>query len=258
MLAATRGQECFAARQHTNKEGPMSSFTERVGTEAGNMDLYGALPEEHGPTAGMVVIQHAPGVDRFIRTMVDRLAEAGYAAVAPDLYHRQTEQQLQPLERMKLLQDREVIADVNATVDYMLENPRFDSDRIGIIGFCMGGRVVYLMAAVNPHFKAAVAYYGGNIMVPWGEHVPAPFARTGEIQCPLLFHFGEQDTNPSPQDMRKLGAELTRHGKSHEFYSYADAGHAFMNFTSPERYCERAANTSWSRTLSFLERYLGN
>ncbi|MCK7509610.1 MAG: dienelactone hydrolase family protein [Desulfobacterales bacterium] len=111
-------------------------------------------------------------------------------------------------------------------------------------------------AAANPHFKAAVAYYGGNIMVPWGEGVPAPFARTAEVRCPLLFHFGAEDGNPSPADMHRLDAELTRHGRPHEFHVYAGAGHAFMNFTNAERYREDAAETSWARTLEFFTRHL--
>ena len=82
---------------------------------------------------------------------------------------------------------------------------------------------------------------GGNIMVPWGEGVEAPFARTGGLGCPLMFHFGEEDSNPSQDDMRKLGAELTRYGKEHEFHTYSDAGHAFMDFTNPQRYQETAA-----------------
>ena len=118
------------------------------------------------------------------------------------------------------------------------------------------GRVAYLSAAANPDFKAAVVYYGGNIMVPWGPNEPSPYARTTEINCPILFHFGEEDDNPSPGDRVKLDTELTRHGKAHEFYTYPNAAHAFMNFTNPERYREAAAEASWPRTLEFLERYL--
>jgi carboxymethylenebutenolidase len=118
----------------------------------------------------------------------------------------------------------------------------------------MGGRVSYLMAAANPYLKAAVAYYGGNIMVPWGEG-PAPFERTGEIHCPLLGLFGEDDANPSPADMRKLDAELTKQGKAHEFHSYPGAGHAFMNRRG-ERYRADADRDSWPKTLAFFAKHL--
>ena len=157
---------------------------------------------------------------------------------------------------MRRLKDREVIADVEAAIGYLREHPQVDPERIGILGFCMGGRIAYMMAAVSPVLRAAVVYYGGNIMVPWGEGVPAPYERTPDIGCPLQFHFGEEDDNPSPADRIKLDAELTRHGKAHEFHAYANAGHAFMNFTNPERYREAAAEASWPRTLAFLERHL--
>lgn len=234
----------------------MPSFTRTIAVAGEHMAIYEALPPGAERVPGIVVIQHAPGVDTFVQTMANRLAEAGYVAVAPDLYHR-----LDPagdgMERLRRLKDREVESDVNATVDYLRGHPRIDRERIGITGFCMGGRVVYLMAAANPNFKAAVAYYGGNIMMPWGEGVVAPFARSAEIHCPLMFHFGADDTNPSSKDMQALDAELSRFGKPHEFHAYPGAGHAFMNFTNAERYRQSAANASWPRTLEFFARHFG-
>ena len=172
----------------------MPSLTESIKVGNQDMALYVAVPSGTGPFPAIVVIQHGNGVDTFVRTMVDRLATAGYAAVAPDLYHR-----LEPgVERtIRQLTDLEVIADVQATVDFLQHQNAIERVSLGITGFCMGGRVTYLMAAALPQFKAAVAYYGGNIMVPWGEGVVAPFARTSEMRCPLMFHFGEEDTNRS-------------------------------------------------------------
>ncbi|MFQ5994859.1 MAG: dienelactone hydrolase family protein [Acidiferrobacterales bacterium] len=233
----------------------MPSFTETLKVAGEDMALYGHLPGGDGPYAAVVVIQHAGGVDRFVKAMVDQLAEAGYVTVSPDLYHR-LDPSLQSTEKRQRLKDVEIIADVNATVDFLRAHNAVDENRLGITGFCMGGRVVYLMAAANPQFRAAVAYYGGNIMVPWGEGVEAPFARTGELACPLLFHFGEEDSNPSLDDMQRLDEELRRCGKAHEFYTYPDAGHGFMDFTNPERHHEAAAKTSWPRTLEFFGKYL--
>jgi carboxymethylenebutenolidase len=91
-------------------------------------------------------------------------------------------------------------------------------------------------------------------MVPWGEG-PSPFDRTAEIHCPLIGLFGEEDTNPSPADMRKLDAELTRLGKVHEFHSYPGANHAFMN-QHGNRYHAGADRDSWPKTLAFFEKHL--
>ena len=233
----------------------MPAIVKTIRVQGQGMALYGARPAGDGPFPALVVIQHAPGVDLFLQTMTQRLAEAGYYAVAPDLYHRQPEHGIDGLARMALLKDREVETDVSAAVEFLRGESAVARDRLGIIGFCMGGRVAWLMAAANPHFKAAVVYYGGNIMKSWGD-TPPPFARSGEIHCPILFHFGADDTNPSPEDRATLDAELTRLGKPHEFFAYADAAHAFMNFENAERYREAASKASWPRTVGFLARQL--
>ena len=94
-------------------------------------------------------------------------------------------------------------------------------------------------------------------MVALGEGGASPFEHPHEIGCPLLFHFGEEDANPSPDDMQRLDAELTRHNKTHEFYTYPNAGQAFIDFTG-ERYREAAAIAAWPRTLDFFARHLGS
>ena len=147
----------------------MPSFWESIKVDGADMRLYVSVPSGTGPFPAVVVIQHQGGVDDFIEEM-QRVASAGYAAVAPDLYHRDGPDCKDdgPTRRARLL-DVNVIKDVNATVHFLLGHRSVDAERLGIVGFCMGGRVAYLMAAVNPHFKAAVDYYGGNIMAPWGE-----------------------------------------------------------------------------------------
>jgi carboxymethylenebutenolidase len=233
----------------------MASFWESIKVDGADMRLYTSVPDGTGPFPAVVVIQHQGGVDDFVQEMTQRLASAGYAAVAPELYHRDGPhcQDDGPTRRARLL-DVNVIKDVNATVAFLTSHRLVDGERLGIIGFCMGGRVAYLMAALQPQFKAAVDYYGGNIMVPWGDG-PAPIDRTSEVHCPLLGLFGEEDANPSPADMRKLDAELTKHGKVHEFYSYPGAGHAFMNKRG-ERYRADADRDSWPKTLAFFARHL--
>jgi carboxymethylenebutenolidase len=233
----------------------MASFWESIKVDGADMRLYVSLPSGTGPFPAVVVIQHQGGVDDFMEEMTQRVASAGYAAAAPDLYHRDGPECKDdgPTRRARL-RDVNVIKDVNATVDFLMGHRSVEAERLGIIGFCMGGRVSYLMAAANPHFKAAVAYYGGNIMVPWGEGL-APFDRTAEIHCPLLGLIGEDDANPSPSDMRKLDAELTTPGKVHEFHSYPGAGHAFMNKRG-ERYRADADRDSWPKTLAFFAKHL--
>jgi carboxymethylenebutenolidase len=234
----------------------MNTLTVTIPVDNSAMAMHTAWPMGEGPFPAVVVIMHAGGVDTFVQTMVARLVDAGYLVAAPDLYHRLDPRQGGMMDKLKQLRDPEVIPDVNAAVDYLQGHPLVDSTRLGIIGFCMGGRVSYLMAELNSALRAAVAYYGGNIMIPWGEG-PSPFSLSDKLQCPLLFHFGGDDTNPSPDDMATLDQELTRLDKEHQFYAYEGAGHAFMNFDNPERYRESAAKTSWPRTLNFLSQHLG-
>jgi carboxymethylenebutenolidase len=234
----------------------MPSFWEKLQVDGREMDLYASVPSGSGPFPGVVVCQHGGGVDRFIQTICDRLAGEGYAAVAPNLFHRITDDMLADgSRRIQHLKDPEIVVDINTTVDFLRGHPAMDGEHIGVTGFCMGGRVAWLAAASNPHFKAVVPYYGGNLFVKWGNPDKTPFELADGINCPMLFHFGEVDENPSQDDMRKLDAELTRLGKAHQFYTYPGANHAFMDFTGPRHY-QPAAEASWPRTLEFFQQHL--
>jgi len=233
----------------------MAGRWDTVSVDGSAMRCYVTAPAGAGPFPAVVVIQHAGGVDQFIQTMTDRLAEAGYCGIAPDLYHREDPNSSDdPLTRMGRLRDPNIVQDVNAAIEHLKTLSEAQSDRIGITGFCMGGRVAYLMATHNPDLQAAVVFYGGNIMVPWGAG-PTPFDRSEHVGCPVMGLFGEDDPNPNPADVAKLDAELTRLGKAHEFHSYAGAGHAFMNEDRPS-YRQQAAQDAWAKCLAWFDRYL--
>ena len=234
----------------------MAGQWQELTVDGRTMGTFVASPEGSGPFPAMVVIQHATGVDRFIEETAQRFADEGYVAVAPNLYHRQDPNSGESgSERRQKLLDKEVIADVNAAVDYINASSSAN-DRIGIIGFCMGGRVAYLMPAVNTAFKAGVACYGGNTKAAWGEGGRTPFDLLAEVGCPILGFFGEDDGNPSPQDMKEMDERLSQHGKPHEFHSYPNAGHAYMDYTNEQTYREQAATASWPIALEFLARQL--
>lgn len=232
----------------------MTSSWESVKVDNSSMRLYVSLPETVRPAPGVLVIQGQSGVEDFLE-VTRMIAHEGFVAVAPDLFHRDpADCKDDGPKRRARLRDERVITDVKAAVDYLESHSRVQPERLGIVGFCMGGRVVYLTSAAVPELKAGVMYYGSDTMRPWGVG-PSPFERTAEILCPLLGHFGEEDGNPSPADMRKLDAELTRFCKIHEFHSYPAAGHAFANLGSA-KFREHAASASWPRTFDFLARHL--
>ncbi len=222
----------------------MPFFWESLEVDGNEMKMYVSVPSGPGPFPGIVVIHPVTGVAQFTCETADNLAAEGYAAVAPDLFHRMNENTIADSStRLQHLSDPEVEADVNATVDFLLNHSSINGERLGIIGFCMGGRVAWLMAAANSRFNATVPYYGGAIMQPWGAATRTPYDRTTDISCPIMFHFAEEDANPSPADMAKLDSELTRLGKAHEFFTYPNAMHAFMDYTT-ERYQDAATEAS--------------
>jgi carboxymethylenebutenolidase len=234
----------------------MKSHREQIKVDGSPMNLYISQPDGGGPYPAVVLIQHQNGADKFMEEMTERIAAAGYFGVTPDLYHRDGSDCTDPgPTRRTRLRDTNIIDDVNATVGFLKGHKLVNAGRVGIVGFCLGGRVAYLMAAASPSFGAAVTYYGGSIFRAWGDG-PTPFDRTAEISCPIQGHFGEVDKNPSLDDMRKLDAELTKHRKAHEFYSYAGADHAFMDPHHVGRYHAQADQLSWPRTLDFFRKYL--
>ena len=234
-----------------------SSDWHTLTVDGAEMRTFVARPDDTPDAPGVLVIQHAGGVDQFVQGMARRLAAAGFLAAAPELYHRQDPQPEEPLERMALLRDDQIIADSNAVLDFLGAEDAAGAGRpVGIVGFCMGGRVTYLMAAASDRLRAAVAFYGGNTRAAWGDGA-APFDRLGEIACPVLGFFGARDANPSPEDRDAIDAELTRHGVEHRFVSFAGAGHAYMDFTNPTRYHTEAATESWPLTVRFLGEHLG-
>jgi carboxymethylenebutenolidase len=234
----------------------MKSNREKVFVDDSQMSLYIAQPEGNGPFPAVVVIQHQYGVDKFTEEMTERAGAAGYFAVTPDLYHRDgPECKDDGPTRRGRARDVNIIKDVNATLDYLKKSKLVDHNRVAILGFCMGGRVAYLMAAASAEFKAAISWYGGSCFRPWGDG-PTPFDRTAQINCPVQGHFGETDQNPTLEDMAKIDAELTKYGKAHEFFVYKGAGHGFMDAHHPDRYHAQADEQSWRRGMEFLRKHL--
>ena len=238
----------------------MSGFIEQVELDSGRMDIYKSVPVGEGPFPSLVVIMNAFGVAEFTKGMCDRFADEGFLAVAPDLFHSISDQMAdsQGKTKRELLDDTQIIIDVGAAVEFLEKDPLAQPNKVGITGFCCGGRIAWLMSAVSDAFCVSVPFYGGNLFVPWGTGKLSPFELADNINCPMMFHFGENDDNPSQSDMLILDKELTRLRKDYRFYCYPDAGHAFMDFGDRVRYNQRASEMSWPRTMEFLNEHLKN
>ena len=233
----------------------MAGILEKVRVDDGDMPLYVSVPASGGPVPGIVVVHGQSGLESFIKDTTQMFAQLGYVAVAPNLYHRDgPDCKDDNLTRKSRLRDPSIIRDIEGAIGFLKNHRQVDGGKLGIVGFCMGGRLVYLMSAASKDLKAGVMFYGSGTMVPFGEG-PSPFERTSEISCPIQGHFGANDQNPSPADMRKFDAELAKFGKAHEFHSYAGAAHAFVN-TGSSNYRPHAAAQSWPRAMEFFSRHL--
>jgi carboxymethylenebutenolidase len=234
----------------------MPSRFDTVTVDGGPMKMYVGVPDGTGPFPGVVEMFHRAGIDAFTRDRIDRLAAAGYAAAAPDLYHRCPESMDEPA-KIASLRDVDILDDIAATVSHLTGSNIAREDRLAILGHCMGGRMAFLGAAANPAFRASVIYYCGNMFKSWGEGVPTPFERLKGLKGPVIGFFGNDDKNPSPANVDKIDRELTRLGVGHAFHRYDGAAHAFQNFVRPESYRPAAADDAWAKTLAFLDRELG-
>ena len=222
------------------------------------MEAYLAKPEATDPAPAVLVIQEIWGVNSHIQFLTDRFPAQGYVGLAPAMFHREGrmtmglhEEMDNAVARMQRCTDDGIIADVQAAVDYLKAQPFVQSDRIGIVGFCYGGRVSYLAACNVSDIKASVVYYGGRIMGSLGDG-PSPFEQSSKITAPMLGLFGEEDQNPSPDDVAKIDAELTRLNKNHEFHVYPGCGHGF-NCNARSSYRPESARDAWGKAMAWFE-----
>jgi len=215
-----------------------------------------ALPAARS-VAGVVVTFHREGLDEFTRWKVDKLAEAGFAAIAPGHYHA-----LPPgvgfLEREPYLKDEQMACDIEAAAQWLVSHCGADADRLAVLGPCMGGRTTLVAAECTPQlWKCACIWYGGSAFKPMAGSLPAPGERErlARIACPVEGYFGNLDKNPSPQDVDRLDALLTELEKPHVFHRYPRAGHGFLN-PWHKHYNAEAATDSWAKAMTFLNRHL--
>ena len=229
--------------------------TEYLSVGGGTMEAYVDAPAGAGPHPAMVVTHHRGGLDAFTRMFVEDLAAAGYVAAALAFYHRRPAGE-EATESMAALDDAEMIADMTATVDYLQGRADVRADAVGIVGHCMGGRTTWVgLVSLPGRWKCGCVWYGGGAFNAMGK-VAAPAERLGAIDCPVAGYFGNEDGNPSPDDVNKFDDMLTQLGKPHEFHRYDGAGHGFMSSSGPERYRETQAKDSWAKGLEFLARHL--
>lgn len=234
----------------------METCTISLTTADGPMPLYEATADDPNGAA-VIVIQEAFGVNDHIEDVTRRLAGEGYHAVAPHLFHRAGggtapyDDFSKVLPLFEGLSDDALLRDVDATLDH-LRGLGFADDRIGIVGFCMGGRVTFLVA-LERRLGAAVGFYGGGIVSAPRPQFPALVDRAASLQTPWLGLFGDLDRSIPVEDVETLRRALEGAPVDTEIVRWADADHGFHCDARPS-YNPQAATEAWKRTRDWFER----
>jgi carboxymethylenebutenolidase len=235
--------------------------TEIAEIDGSPMDILLFRPEGDGPFPGLVVAQHIPiaheGLqkDPFTIDIGERLAKAGYGVAIPFIFHWWPPEEDRLVKRDEFRDDN-LLKDLDAAYATLSAMDGVDQERIGIMGHCWGGRVSWLGAARNPGYKAAAIMYGGRVKVGMGDGAPTAISLAGNIKCPVLGIFGNDDKNPTPEDVDDYEAALKDAGIDYTFHRYAGAGHGFQDFCDEDRYSKEASDDAWTKQLAFFETHL--
>jgi len=236
----------------------------RVEFPSGGDSLAGelALPERPRPAPGIVILHDVWGLGDLYRGFARKLAGAGYAALALDLYAR-GEQPGTPADMpgvmrfMNALPDARVLADIQAALDYLRARPEVSGRAVGLTGFCMGGKYTFLAASHCRDLAAAVAWYGmlraPAIDAANPEHALDALER---VRCPVLGLFGADDALIPQGDVELLRRRAEAKRAPIEVVVYPGAGHAFANELRAESYRKPAADDAWRRALDFFAKHL--
>jgi carboxymethylenebutenolidase len=242
----------------------LSAETITITADGGDdVEAYLASPADDAPRGGVVVIHHMPGYDRATKEIVRRFAELGYDAICPNLYYREApgaapDDAAATARAQGGVPDERLIGDVGAAAAYLRSLPH-SNGKVGVIGYCSGGRQSVL-AACNLDLDAAVDCYGAFVTGTPPEGFPLRISNLVDqlpgLRCPVLGLFGNEDSYPSPEQVDEFEAILQREDKPYEFHRYDDAGHAFFSVDRPS-YRVAAANDGWERITAFYGTYLG-
>ena len=241
---AEEGGEEAAAESYP---GLVTADVEYPGADGATLTGYLAQPEGDGSYPGIIVIQEWWGLDDHIKDVTRRFAEQGYVALAPDLYHGVVA--TEPDEARKLVMALDMAAavgEIQQAISYLLEQAAVGSEKAGIVGFCMGGRLTLMTALADDNLGAAIAFYGS----------PLEPAQVGELKAPLLGLYGSADSGIPVDGVNAMATALEEAGIEHEIQIYDGAQHAFFNDTRANSYNADAAADAWARALAWFGQHL--
>ncbi len=242
-------------------EGMLAETVKFAGDQGDIISGYMARPIDSGAHGGVIVIHEIFGLVEHTKEIARKFASHGYIALAPNLYHRESpgdpEEITAKIRQSGGVPDARVIGDLEGCVN-TLRNVVSCNGKIGVVGYCSGGRQVVLFACNTKNLSAAVDCYGGRVITDeLNPNQPkAVIDMIGNLSCPLVGLFGELDQNPSPAHVARLEEELKKHHKTYEFKTYpGDTGHGFFADYRPS-YRQGPAVDGWKRIFDFYTKYL--
>jgi carboxymethylenebutenolidase len=232
----------------------------KIPVKDGEMPAYRAMPAEGGPFPVVLVVEEIFGVHEHIKDICRRFAKLGYCAVAPELLARQgdvskmTDIQEIISKVISKVPDAQVMSDLDATVAWAKKSGKGDTAKLGITGFCWGGRIVWLYAAHNKDLKAGVAWYGRLIGNKTELQPKYPIDVVAELHAPVLGLYGGADQGIPVDTVEKMRMALKDAGKTAEIIVYPDTPHAFNADYRPS-YRKDKAEDGWKRLLEWFKKY---
>ncbi len=228
--------------------------------EAGEISAYQARPQFDAKFPAMIIIHENAGLLDHFRDLARRYAKEGYVAVAIDFLSRvggtgQDDRDNQI--RQSRLKDTEIQSDIDSAIKYLKAQPYVKGDKIGITGFCWGGRQSLIATLRSKELVAGVPFYGFPVNArPSETQSINPIELVPSSTTPVLAHFGETDRAIPLEQVNQFKQALESNRKDFELYTYSNAGHAFFNDSRPQVYNAEAAKLAWERTLAFLAKKL--
>jgi carboxymethylenebutenolidase len=229
-------------------DGIIATSTTITGHGGDEIEAYLAHPLDGDDQPGVVVLHHMPGYDRASKEIVRTFAVYGYAALMPNLHHRyapggKAGDAAAAAREAGGVPDEQCLGDAQGAIDALRSRPE-SNGKVGVIGYCSGGRQAFLVACTLD-VDAAVDCYGGR----------ADVGLAPNLRCPLLGLFGAEDRSPSPADVAAMARALEDHGKTFDLHSYEGAGHAFFSVDRPS-YRLDASKDGWKRIWAFFGSHL--
>lgn len=235
---------------------PVASVGQNIQITKGLPGYY-VTPAGTGKFPAVIVLMEAFGLNKWCKSICDRLAQSGFAAIAPDFYRGATYAYTDvpnAIAKLKSLNDDAIMSDVGKSIDFLVSKPEINPNGIGVIGFCMGGRYAFLSNAAYPtKIKAAISFYGGGIDAATGNPLgqKSLLDRVPAMQAPIMLMYGSEDQLIAADEHGRVATALSKAKKRYILNLFPNAGHGFMS-DRRENFSPAAAAEAWMMTTGFL------